>query len=107
MTRQPSWQHQVRVEQDRAVVVLAGEIDINGVVELRGVLETTIRAGQPVYVDLEAVGFIDSTVISALIDARNTAIDAGTDFAVINPTRHVARTLHITGVLKVLAPTRA
>ncbi|MGN9809552.1 STAS domain-containing protein [Micromonospora sp. BQ11] len=104
---EPSWTHQVRIERDRTVLLLGGEIDINGASGLQQLLDTTIAAAPRVDVDLLAVDFIDSTVISALITARNTARQARKSFAVVNPASNVARTLRVTGVLDALSPTDA
>ncbi|MFG2056167.1 STAS domain-containing protein [Micromonospora sp. NPDC048930] len=59
--------------------------------QLLDLLENAIHATQRVDVDIEAVPFIDPTVISALINARNTATTAGRQFAVINPTSKFRR----------------
>lgn len=100
---QQSWQHQVRVEPDRSIVLLAGEIDVTGAAQLLALLDRTIHSTQRVDVDMAAVQFIDSTVISALITARNTATATGTQLVLTNPSRNTRRVLDITGVLDVLS----
>ncbi|WP_319459596.1 STAS domain-containing protein [Micromonospora sp. RTP1Z1] len=107
MTPQLGWRHRIRVEPEATVVVLDGEIDVNGAAALLNLLGATIDSADRVHVDLHAVDFIDSTAISALITARHTAIGAGKHFGVVNSTGNVARTLRITGVLDVLSPPRA
>ncbi|WP_346536725.1 STAS domain-containing protein [Micromonospora sp. DPT] len=108
MTGESSWQHHTCVQPDLGVlVVLRGEIDINGANQLLGLLKAAIDSAHRVHVDLQAVEFIDSTVISALINARHTATDAGKEFAVINASHNVARTLNITGVLEALSPAKS
>ncbi|MBM0225150.1 MULTISPECIES: STAS domain-containing protein [Micromonospora] len=107
MTDQLSWQHRIRTEPDGIVVVLDGEIDVNGAAALLSLLDATIDSAQQVLVDLHAVQFIDSTVISVLITARHIATGAGKRFGVVNPTGNVARTLRVTGVLDALSPSRA
>ncbi|WP_121397616.1 STAS domain-containing protein [Micromonospora sp. M71_S20] len=104
---QPSWQHQVRVEPDRRTVLLSGEIDVNGAEHLLDLLSHTITAAQRVDVDMAAVQFLDSTVIGALITARNTAAAAGRQLVVTNPSRIARRVLGITGVLDALSSTSA
>ena len=107
MNPQPSWQHQVRVEEDRTIVLLFGEIDGNGAGHLLDLLNHTINAARRVEVDMAAVQFLDSTVIGALITARNTATAAGRQLVVTNPSRIARRILGITGVLNALSPTSA
>lgn len=103
MNPQPSWQHQVRVEPDRSTVLLAGEIDVTGAAQLLAILDRTIHSTQRVDVDMAAVQFIDSTVISALITARNTATATGRQLVLTNPSRNTRRVLDVTGVLDVLS----
>lgn len=99
----PTWQHTVRVEHGHRVVTLSGEIDLNAAAGLLSLLEETINNADLVEVDVQAVEFIDSTVISALITARNTARAAGRRLVLVNPTGRVRRTLEITGVLDTLS----
>jgi anti-anti-sigma factor len=102
MTTELSWQHHVRTEAGRATVTLSGEIDMTEAGALQHLLETLARSTDAVDVDLAAVRFIDSTVISALIVARNAAADHGHRLSVINPRSLVRRVLDVTGVLDTL-----
>ncbi|RLK09531.1 anti-anti-sigma factor [Micromonospora sp. M71_S20] len=104
---QPSWQHHVRVEPDRQIVLLSGEIDVNGAGHLLDLLNHTINAAHRVDVDMAAVQFLDSTVIGALITARNTATAAGRQLVVTNPSRIARRVLGVTGVLDALSSASA
>jgi anti-sigma B factor antagonist len=99
---EPAWQHQVRADGDRATVVLSGEIDMRGAAQLQDLLLATVHAHDTVEVDIAAVAFVDSTVISALITARNTATTAGRRLALLNPSDRVRRVLAVTGVLDIL-----
>lgn len=54
---------------------------------------------------MAAVQFIDSTVIGALITARNTATATGRQLVVTNPSRTARRVLDVTGVLDALSLT--
>ncbi|MCX4472482.1 Anti-sigma-B factor antagonist [Micromonospora sp. MW-13] len=100
----PTWQHHVRVEHDRSVLTLSGEIDVNAAARLLDLLTATINTAELVEVDVHAVEFIDSTVISALITARNTATAVGRRLVLVNATGRVRRILQITGVLDSLLP---
>lgn len=99
----PTWQHTVRVEHDRRVVTLSGEIDVNAAAGLLDLLKGTIDTADLVEVDIQALEFIDSTVISALITARNTARASGRRIVLVNPAGRIRRTLQITGVLDTLS----
>lgn len=102
MEPEPTWQHEVHGTVKRRTVVLSGEIDVNGASDLQDLLQTTVSASPAVDVDLAAVQFIDSTVISALITAQNAARTAGRRLTVVNPTARVHRILNVTGVLHTL-----
>lgn len=102
MEPEPTWQHVIHGTVKRRTVVLSGEIDVNGASDLQDLLQTTVSATPAVDVDLSAVQFIDSTVISALITAQRTALAAGRRLTVVNPTARVHRILNITGVLHAL-----
>ncbi|WP_328421586.1 STAS domain-containing protein [Micromonospora sp. NBC_00389] len=103
MNPQPSWQHKVRVEPGRSAILLFGEIDVNGAAQLLDLLDETIHGTHRVDVDMEAVQFIDSTVIGALVAARNKAKAAGRQLVVTTPSSNARRGLGITGVLDVLS----
>ncbi|OJF11118.1 STAS domain-containing protein [Couchioplanes caeruleus] len=94
-----TWQYQIRTDAGHRIVTLSGEIDMIGVERLQELLQDAVRSAELVTVDIAGVGFIDSTVISALVAARNAAHRIGRRFTVINPATHVRRVLHMTGVL--------
>jgi len=58
---------------DVQVVSLRGEHDISTAPDLRGALERAQAAGDAVVVDLTGVEFVDSTVLQALLQGRDTA----------------------------------
>jgi anti-sigma B factor antagonist len=49
-------------------------------------------------VDLAAVAFMDSTGLGALIAIRNIALTRHLSFALLNPSRSVAKVLRLTGL---------
>ncbi|SCL44751.1 anti-anti-sigma factor [Micromonospora citrea] len=99
MNPEPTWQHQIHANGNRKTVVLSGEIDMQGAARLQNLLHAAVRAADVVQVDTAEVSFIDSSVISALVVARNTAARAGRRLAVVNPSPQVHRVLDVTGVL--------
>ncbi|WP_341720517.1 STAS domain-containing protein [Micromonospora sp. FIMYZ51] len=67
-------------------------------------LTATIAANPIVDVDLAAVTFIDSTVISVLVSAHHAATLAGGALTLLHPTGQVKRVLTVTGILPLLGP---
>ncbi|MEU2615651.1 STAS domain-containing protein [Micromonospora sp. NPDC007271] len=102
MNSDPTWQHQIHAEGDRRTVVLSGEIDMNDAPRLQDLLHAAVDNADVVEVDAAAVTFIDSSVISALITARNTAATTGGHLSLVNASPQVHRVLDVTGVLKAL-----
>ncbi|MEV8509765.1 STAS domain-containing protein [Actinoplanes sp. NPDC051475] len=107
MTPEPTWRHHVRTADGHTTIELTGEIDMSGATHLQQLLAQAVGAARTVTVDVAGVQFIDSTVISALVTAHNTATANGCHFAVVNPGALVRRVLQITGVLDTLAEDNA
>ena len=99
----PGWHHHSSHDEGRYIVALRGELDMSVVDDLHDVLTDTIGRAPLIDVDLAAVTFIDSTVISTLITAHRTATAAGARLGVSNATGHVHRVLDMTGVLPTLS----
>ena len=99
----PTWHQRSHHDKDRYVLALRGELDMGVVEELHELLTATIREAPLIEVDLAAVTFIDSTVISTLISAHHSATAAGARLGVSNSTGHVHRVLDMTGVLPTLS----
>ncbi|WP_435585934.1 STAS domain-containing protein [Micromonospora aurantiaca (nom. illeg.)] len=102
MNPEPTWHHQIHAEGDRRTVMLSGEIDMSGAPRLQELLHAAVASANIVEVDVAAVTFIDSSAISALIIARNTAAATGRRLSLVNPSPRVHRTLDVTGVLHAL-----
>ena len=88
---------------DRLLVV-HGELDIATAPELRRLLTGLRLRGHSVVLDLAEVTFIDSTGLSALMDAHFEAARDGWDFSVRHPSRAVRRVAELTGMEHVLGP---
>jgi anti-anti-sigma factor len=86
----------------RVLIVLSGEIDMTGADALQQVLLGAVRTARTVDVRIEDLSFIDSTVITSLINANNAATSAGCSFVLRQPTPQVRRVLEVAGVLKAL-----
>jgi len=78
-----------------AFITLRGEVDINGVGELRQAIEPFRAPGQTVVMDLSEVSFADSTLLTVLAEVRNGLRDAGGSLLVRNPSEVTRKLLTI------------
>ncbi|WP_284574121.1 STAS domain-containing protein [Streptomyces sp. 2P-4] len=96
---------QVRHTQGReAVCRVAGDLDIETLAPAQESLSGLLGQGPPVLVvDLEEVGFCDSSGLNLLLRTRSAALEAGIDFrlAAVAPT--VMRVLELTGARAVFS----
>jgi len=79
-------------------VELRGELDIAAVCELRG-LGRCLRAAPVLDIDLEAVDFMDSTGLHAVLDLRQALVDRGCDVRVLAPRTHELKVLTVAASL--------
>lgn len=77
---------------------LSGELDANNAPRLTDLLATDRPDidGSTVVLDLSAVAFIDSSGLSALLDARRLAEDTSGELVLRNPSTAVSRLLQMT-----------
>ncbi|MEH1056855.1 STAS domain-containing protein [Micromonospora sp. CPCC 206171] len=97
-----TWKSETTVSDGTAVVTLFGELDMAGACALGELLQAAIARAPRVQVDLARVSFIDSTVLSAFVNAHHSATDTGVSLVLVNPTGHVRRVLAMTGILPML-----
>jgi len=87
----------MRTEGHTTVLVLRGELDLYSAPEIRAALDRAAEVGAGrIIVDLEAVEFLDSTAIAALVQARSRAGEGA--FALAAPTAQVRRALTVAGL---------
>jgi anti-sigma B factor antagonist len=101
----PAWLS-VTAQRDGVVVrlVAAGEIDMSTADVLRESLSRALHTRPAaVVVDMADVTLLDSTGITALVQARNHAIGDGATITLINCRPIVHRVLEVTGLLGPLA----
>ncbi|AEV81205.1 hypothetical protein ACWT_0192 [Actinoplanes sp. SE50] len=100
----PTWQHSVHRDAATSTIALRGELDLAATATLSDLFaeQLSLSGITTVRVDLTAVTFIDSTVISTLIVARNTATSSNRQFTVTHAAGHVRRVLTVAGVLNTL-----
>ena len=92
-----------RPSERAAVVVLRGDHDISQAEQLDALLTSLTSENELVVVDLSAAQFIDSSVINALVRAKNAATaGAGTLRVQLGTEAIVERALAVSGVLEFL-----
>jgi anti-anti-sigma factor len=90
-----------------AVVRLSGEHDMSTTPAVEGHLDELIAEGRAITIDLGALTFIDSTVIAALLAARDRSREAGTDLTLAVPASTapaVRKVVQLTGLAEAIKP---
>lgn len=82
----------------RAVLSLAGEIDMTTAPALQGAIESAAGRAFEMWLDLTATTFMDSTGIHVLSRARTRLAEVNGRLAVICPNGPVRRVLSLTGL---------
>ena len=94
-----------RLDADVAVLELEGEHDLNTASQLRQQLDELLEQGHSIVVDLSTATFVDSSVLAALLRARQRAEEEGQRFAVAVPEaagEGVRRVIEVTGLATVM-----
>jgi anti-sigma B factor antagonist len=81
----------------RAVLSVAGEIDISNAADLRLAIESAANGAFEMWLDLSALTFMSSSGLQAMAEARVRLTDANTRLALICPAGPVLRLLALTG----------
>ena len=81
----------------RAVLSVAGEIDISNSADLRAAIESAATRAFEIWLDLTPLTFIDSSGLRAMSQARVRLIKANTRLTLICPEGPVLRVLALTG----------
>ena len=95
MSEESTAHFRARVEQmpGSALVVCEGELDLVGAPRL---LDALPGPGDgPVVIDLGSVGFMDSSGLRSLLEARRRCAEAGRGFAIARPSEAVRRVLEL------------
>jgi anti-sigma B factor antagonist len=88
-----------------AILDLQGEHDIYTAPKLRDRLSELLETGPGVVIDLSGASFVDSSILGALLNARQRAVDGKKGFAVcLSPGSDpaVRRVFEMTGLLETL-----
>jgi len=98
-----------RVADGRAVVEIAGELDLSGTqtvsVAVRGLLEESPSV-ERIEIDATKVAFIDSTGLHLLLDLQANAADRNVAFEVAAASDAFRRVVEMAGVAGFLLPSR-
>jgi anti-sigma B factor antagonist len=86
-----------------AVVVVRGEVDLATSPQLRETLAVLVERSRSVVVDLDQVGFIDSTGIGVLVGGVKRARSHGGDLSLVCTQRRILKVLEITGLTQVFS----
>ena len=88
-----------RFQGDRAIVALAGEIDLYTAPRLQSELAAALASGDParLVVDMSAVEFCDSTGMNVLLAAHRRASEQGGSLELAGPPA-VRKILQVTGL---------
>lgn len=87
-----------------AVLDLAGELDLAISAELRELVDGVVsESPRLVVADVEAVGFMDSTILRELLRALRAVEDGGGRFVIAGAQPTVRRLLELTGTAELFA----
>lgn len=94
---------EVDFDEGRAVLSVAGDVDVYSVPALREQLEALAGAGHHrLALDLSALAFMDSSGLGVLIGAVKRAAAGGGGLALFAVPEHILRVLRVTGLTKVM-----
>lgn len=89
-----------RTERGRAIVALAGDVDVVTAAELREHLAGVCAAEAGIIVDLTRVGFLDSAGLGVLVGALKRARARGGTLQLVCPDRRIRDVLTVTGLTR-------
>ncbi|HEY1487195.1 MAG TPA: STAS domain-containing protein [Micromonosporaceae bacterium] len=85
----------------QAVLVVDGDLDLAGAPDLIGEALALIDAGvRDVVIDAGAIGFCDSSGLSAFVRIANRLRDDGGHLAIAAPSANLRRILEVTGLIE-------
>lgn len=85
--------------KDPTIITLEGDLDITRRDEIHRLLEPTYESAEAVILDLSAVDYADSTILAALIIARNRRRSKGLSLPrLVITSRRIRRVFSIAGL---------
>jgi anti-sigma B factor antagonist len=83
------------------VARLLGEVDLHSAASLGEKLDTLIANDSKIVLDLDEVGFLDSTGLGVLVAARTNAVESGGAFVLVCTQPRILKLFAITGLQNV------
>ena len=85
------------------VARIQGDLDVYTAPRLREFISDSVSLGDAnLVLDLEGVGFLDSTGLSVMVAGLKKTKEAGGDLLIIKPNPQIQRILSITDLVKIL-----
>ena len=94
---------EVTERDGRTVVTVHGEVDLATSPQLRDCLAGIVDEGPSIVIDLDDVGFIDSTGIGVLVGGVKRVRSSGGDLTLVCTQRRILKVLQITGLTQVFS----
>lgn len=94
---------QIREQDDRLIVALDGEVDLNRAPEIRRLLLDCVARGLDVLVDLSGVSYIDSSGIASLVEALQEAGKKGIGLGLVAVSEDARKVFQLARLDKVFA----
>ncbi|QMU69636.1 STAS domain-containing protein [Streptacidiphilus sp. P02-A3a] len=100
----PAFTFRVQQQGSRAVLVLEGELDLDGADVLSGTASDLIEQGcRDLVLEMARVSFCDSMGLNALLHILRRATSAGGSLLLLSPTDPVKRLLSMCGVDRIVS----
>jgi anti-sigma B factor antagonist len=91
--------YSVDVKGDTAHVILAGELDVATAPAVSQAIRAGLATQAPrILIDLDAVTFVDSAALHAIVSGYHAAVRVGAGFGIGPVAPNVARVLALTGL---------
>ncbi len=90
-------------DTDIRVARLLGEVDLHSAAALSDKLGILVANDKKVVLDLDEVGFLDSTCLGVLVAARTIAVESGGDFVLVCSQPRILKLFTITGLQDVFS----
>lgn len=88
-------EHEVTENGGALVIAFSGDIDLQTSPDARKALLALVGQGQPILVNLSAVGYIDSSGVASLVECLQSAKKTGQKFALVSVSESALRVLQL------------
>jgi anti-sigma B factor antagonist len=91
----------VKSEQGYDLLQLGGEVDLQYSPQLREKILASLKAGNPLLIDMAAVKYIDSSGIASLVEGFQTAKSSKLEYGLLNISKTAMQVLTLTRLDKI------